>query len=534
MEILNSCDKEVFKISDLEQVKRFLVLGSDDGTYYISERDLTWMNISSIENILLSDKRIELLELIKSYAGKCKKQEPLIYLLARCCSYEPQKKEYLSFRKEAYELVNIVCTIPTTLFLFLKYTKNLYKKYSDSNGWNNIHKRAICNWYNSKDSLKLIYQMTKYKDRHDYTHRDVFRLSHIVTEDSDKQYIYKYFVKGFDVISELIENKYFVKVKDYNILSIVDKTEIEEFILDYEKIKSSTDIYLIIELIKKHNFAREHLNTEVLNNKDIWKALLPKMPNIALLRNLNKLSICELVDDYDSCNMVINKIKDIKNVHPMHLLIALKMYSSGEGLKGSNKWNPNQKIINALNDKFYDLFKEIKPSNKIVCIALDVSGSMLYTKVFGTECMNVAEIGCALSMIMKSTNPNTEIMGFSKEFVSLAIDPKKRLDDNLKAISNLEFSATDISVPFRWATDKYKKFDAFIVITDNETNSNKIKPVDALRRYRSTMNVPECKLIVVAMAANKISIADPNDRNMLDIAGFDASVPEIINDFISF
>jgi len=46
------------------------------------------------------------------------------------------------------------------------------------------------------------------------------------------------------------------------------------------------------------------------------------------------------------------------------------------------------------------------------------------------------------------------------------------------------------------------------------------------------MKIPHCKLIVVAMTSNNVSIADPNDKNMLDIAGFDASVPDIINDFI--
>lgn len=517
MEIINNCDKEVFQISALDQVKRFLSLGSENGTYYVSNKELTLLNIVSIEKVLSDCERIKLINLIESYIGRCKKQEPLVYLLARCCTYEVNNIDFIEFRRSAYNLLDKVCTIPTTLFLFLKYTKVLYNTHRKSNGWNNLHKKAICNWYNNKEDLNLLYQMTKYKDRHDYSHRDVMRLSHIVANSVDKHHIYRYFVKGFD-----------------SVCGIMNETEsnIIGFIRDYEMVKSSTDEDLVITLIKKRNFAREHISTQMLNNEFVWGALITKMPAIALLRNLNKLSICGFLDSMENEQIVIEKIQSIKNVHPMHLMIALKMYSSGEGLKGKNTWTPNQGVIDALNDKFYNLFNDVIPSNKRICIAMDVSGSMHCTKSQGTDCMNVAEISCALSMIMKKCDPTTEIMGFSSSFVNLAISPSRRLDDNLKTIINLPFSATDISLPFTWAIENNKEFDAFIVLTDNETNCNKIKPVDALRKYRSSMKIPNCKLIVVAMASNYISIADPNDRNMLDISGFDGSVPDLINDFI--
>ena len=40
------------------------------------------------------------------------------------------------------------------------------------------------------------------------------------------------------------------------------------------------------------------------------------------------------------------------------------------------------------------------------------------------------------------------------------------------------------------------------------------------------------KLVVVAMAANQYSIADPNDAYQMDVAGFDASVPAVVSNFI--
>jgi hypothetical protein len=34
------------------------------------------------------------------------------------------------------------------------------------------------------------------------------------------------------------------------------------------------------------------------------------------------------------------------------------------------------------------------------------------------------------------------------------------------------------------------------------------------------------------MASNGCTLADPNDRGMLDVVGFDTSVPAVISDFV--
>jgi 60 kDa SS-A/Ro ribonucleoprotein len=74
--------------------------------------------------------------------------------------------------------------------------------------------------------------------------------------------------------------------------------------------------------------------------------------------------------------------------------------------------------------------------------------------------------------------------------------------------------------------------DAFIIYTDNETWAGNIHPAQALKKYRNKWN-NNAKLIVVGMTSNGFSIADPNDRDMLDVVGFDTSVPQLMSDFIS-
>jgi 60 kDa SS-A/Ro ribonucleoprotein len=81
------------------------------------------------------------------------------------------------------------------------------------------------------------------------------------------------------------------------------------------------------------------------------------------------------------------------------------------------------------------------------------------------------------------------------------------------------------------ALERKLKFDAFVVLTDNETWAGNIKPFQALRKYRDAMGI-DARLIVVGMTATPFSIADPSDRGMLDVVGFDASAPAFMSDFI--
>lgn len=524
MEILNSCNKEVFQISDIERIKRFLVLGSEGGTYYINETDLTKQNLSCIQRVLLTDEKEILLEIIKEYSinNKCKKQEPLIYLLACCVIYKQRDINLQDFRRKAYSLVNDICKIPTTLFMFIHYCKYLSNQYNGSSGWNNLHKDAISNWYN-KEIMLLAYQVTKYRERHSYTHRDILRLCHIIPQSENYQLLYKYIIKCLGK-----GEKFEIVFKDY---TSSDTIELYNYLKSYEELKQIEDINIIVNLINTYKFSREHIPTKLLNNPDIWNALLPNMPNIALLRNLNKITSLGLVNNKDKCDYIVNRILKMKGIHPIQMLISMRTYNNGFSDKGKLTWNPNKDIVNALNNAFYNLFQEIQSVNKRICICLDISGSMSFP--ISNSTISASEVTCAMSMILKKASNNCEIMGFSNEFIYLDIHPDKSLDDNLKNIQGLTFGNTDISLPFVWAMDNNLEFDAFIVMTDNETNCNKINPMTALNNYREKMNIPNCKLVVLATSATEFTIADPNDKYTLDISGFDASVAEIIQDFIN-
>lgn len=525
-ETLSSGGKAVYKVNDIERLKRFMFLGSENGTLHITKDTLTKQNVDCLERLLKEKKYTEISNVISEYQDKVYKKDYILFVLARCCSIKTavinkvldQNDE--SFKIRCFELVFELCKIPTNLFMFIELYETVNKALYNTTGWNTKLKRMITQWYNTKSLKDLMYHITKYQNRNNWTHRDVLRLSHVKTSDTDTNIVYKYIAKG----KESIFNDWGLDFVKFS------------YLIDFESLKTETDKETVLKLIKEHSFVREHIPTTWLNDVDIWYTLLQKMPMTAMLRNLNKMTAISVFNQKeDAINIVLNKLSENSiiqsKVHPLQILISLKMYSSGKGEKGSLTWTPVQKIIGALDKAFYYSFKNVESTGKRILLALDVSGSMGWTNVCGINCLTACEVATAMSMVIDSQETNVTIMGFSGVFKELNISSSRRLDDNLKSANDNNFGSTDCSLPFTWAENQSRQFDTIIVFTDNDTNSNKIKPSVALQNYRNKMKL-DTKLIVVGLASNEFSIADPNDKNMLDVCGFDSSTPLVINEFI--
>ena len=104
------------------------------------------------------------------------------------------------------------------------------------------------------------------------------------------------------------------------------------------------------------------------------------------------------------------------------------------------------------------------------------------------------------------------------------------LNDVMSKTSYMNFGSTDCSLPMEWAISHKIPVDVFVVYTDSETYAGRRHPVQALNDYRQKMGRP-AKLIVVGMASNGFTIADPDDVSMLDVVGFDTATPQVISNF---
>jgi 60 kDa SS-A/Ro ribonucleoprotein len=309
-----------------------------------------------------------------------------------------------------------------------------------------------------------------------------------------------------------------------------------EIIAAFEQVKRASNKAEIVRLIAEHDLPRETVPTRWLNEPEVWEALLERMPMTAMLRNLGKMSAVGLVNPFsDATKLVLNRLRDHSllqraRIHPLAVLIAQRIYARGRGEKGDLTWKAIPQVIDALDVAFYATFKNIEPCGKPVLLALDVSSSMDGSRIAGS-CLTAREASAAMALVTAATEPEFHIMGFSDRFMPLNISPRMRLDSVVKAISSLPFMGTDCALPMVWARENKLEVSAFVTYTDSETWAGNIHPAQALRQYREQF-VPDAKAVVVGMTSNGFTLADPNDRGMLDVVGFDTSVPAVIADFI--
>jgi 60 kDa SS-A/Ro ribonucleoprotein len=292
---------------------------------------------------------------------------------------------------------------------------------------------------------------------------------------------------------------------------------------------------------------REMVPTGLLNEPVVWEALLERMPLGALVRNLATLTRVGLVaPGSEAARAVSERLADAgalrrARVHPVQVLSAMRTYAAGRGFRGKHSWEPVAQVVDALDAAFYLAFGAVEPSGRRMMLALDVSGSML-APVQGLEQLSCREASAAMALVTAATEPRhlftaftagshpSMHVGFPTGLTTLAISPRQRLDDVLAATARLPFGGTDCALPMLEARKRGWAVDVFVIYTDSETWAGDVHPVQALRQYREATGIL-AKLVVVAMASNGFTIADPADAGMLDVVGFDAATPALIGDF---
>lgn len=516
-QVRNNAGGYVYSVDDFAKLDRFLILGSEGGTYYASERKLTVENAANIVKLLSSEnegKKAIDHAVIVSQSGRAPKNDPAIFVLALGLASSNSE-----VRKYAAAALPKICRTGTFLF-------NLVDEVNSLRGWGRGIRNAIAGWYNSMPADKLAFQVCKYASRtkegsQTWSHKDVLRKAHVKATSPSHNDVLNYVINGWD------DDKF----------KAAKKLAVKNYIFAHESAKRATNSKEIVDLINKFDLARESIPTNYLNDKSVWEAMLPRMPLNAMIRNLGTMtSNGSVAPMSEGASYVINKLGDVdalKNdrIHPINVLSALRVYSNGCGIRGSKTWTPVQSVVDALDSAFYLSFDAIEPTGKRIMVAVDCSGSM--DSLISGQHLSARDVAAAISLAITKTEKNSLVTGFSTELQELAISSKMRLDDVINKMRRFNWGGTDCAQPMLYAMRKNLKVDAFIIITDNESWAGGIKPSEALVQYRKSSGISDAKLIVLATTSSSFTIADPKDKNMLDIAGLDSAVPTIINNFIS-
>ncbi|WHU45135.1 TROVE domain-containing protein [Gordonia sp. L191] len=506
-QVQNNAGGYTFQVTPVQRLRRFLILGTDGGTYYTLALELTRENAEVVLDFARTDTAALVREIVAiSQAGRAPKNNQALFALAAAASLGDDDG-----RRIALAALSDVARTGTHLFQFATYVEQF-------RGWGRGLRRAVGQWYLGKSVDSLAYQAVKYRQREGWSHRDLLRLAHPVTDEAARIGLFDYITHGrTDNVPRIVEG--------------------------YEKVQAKP--HKAAKLVAKYGLSWEMLPDESLADPKVWEALLDNgIPATALMRQLPRLTRIGLLPAMGGrTSMVADLLADPDRlrkgrVHPLNVLVAQRTYGSGYSARGDSSWSPTRKIVDALDAAFYAAFGAVEPSGKAHLLGLDVSGSM-GASIAGMP-ITCREASAALALVTAATEPEHMMVGFTSAtgrsgwgnsaLAHLPISPRQRLDDVLKMTDGLPFGGTDCSLPIRWALETKTKVDVFSIYTDSETWAGPIHPHQALVQYRRQVN-PDAKLVVVGMTSTGFSIADPSDAGMLDVVGFDSATPQLLSGF---
>lgn len=505
-QVKNNAGGYVFKTDDVKRLERFLMIGTDGGTYYVGERDLTKQNVDFIREMIKRDAETVLhIAVDVSVQGRAYKNEPAIFVLALLLAEGPE-----SIKAQVVEAVPSVARIATHVYQLAAFIEGL-------GGWGRAKRRAIAKWFEDKSAEQLAYQAVKYRQRNGWTLRDLMRLSHPTGVDQN--------VGNFILKGEWSEG-------------------IADVVTGFKNMQDVATVREVIGVLTAYpNLPWETIPTQFLKDAEVWKTLFynGQLKGQALVRQITRLSRIGAFNDMIFTAAVANKLADSDMIektrlHPIQYLLASVTHREGQMDRDRSGWssvrNKNWEtvpvIADALDAGFYQAFKSVVPAGKRTMLALDISGSMSQAAL-GID-LSCAQVTAAMSMVVAKTEPYYMIRGFSTSLIDLGITPNMDFGTVMRRVSNRNFGGTDCAAAINWAEKNKVEIDTFSVWTDNETWAGPRQVSTALESYRRKMGI-DSKLAVFGVAANDFSIADPSDRNQMDFCGFDSATPKVFADF---
>jgi len=536
-QVRNSNSGYSWQVDDWTRLDRFLILGAESGTYYIGERELVKQNHDALIRCIKADGVRVVNRIVEiSEAGRAPKNDPAIFALALVVTHgDTQAKTH------AFANLSKVCRIGTHLFHFAEYVNSM-------RGWGRGLRNAVGHWYVDRGADDLALQAVKYQQRDGWSHADLLRLAHPKAPSIQHDAIFRWMLAGVDSLGER-EVKRKVRGED-RVAKYAAVGELPKLVQAFEQAKRASIAGEIVKLIDEFDLPREAVPTQWLNEVVVWEALLERMPMTAMIRNLGKMTSLGLLAPFSNAKrLIVRKLRDEtalkrSRIHPLAVLVAQKIYAQGHGDKGALKWSPVSAVVDALDEAFYATFQNVEPCGKPVLLALDVSGSMAGSMIAGS-CISAREASAAMALITAATEPEHEIIAFSaasgghggkwgggeSSITRVNLSPRMRLADVIKRVEAIPMGGTDCALPMLWAARNKLDVAGFITYTDSETWAGNIHPAQALRQYRSEF-VGDAKAVVVGMTSNGFTLADPNDRGMMDVVGFDTLAPAVIADFV--
>ncbi|NET01041.1 MAG: TROVE domain-containing protein [Sphaerospermopsis sp. SIO1G1] len=491
----------MFDAGNWKMLRRCLLIGTAKSTYYAGKQELTEEFVEVVKKAVAENPGKVAAEILYASDGRAiNNSAPILALVLLSMGENPEAKTAFM------EIFPQVVRTGSHFYEWLNYTKSL-------RGFGKVIREAGKTWLSRENVKDLAYQLLKYQQRQGFTNRDALRLFHVKPPTENHDQLFAWVVNGWNELPTEIPSEALAQIWWYEWLK-----------------RNPNQTHTAIS---QGRLTHEMAAPVGKMDKQAWNLLFQEMPIGAMLRNLGSLTEIGVLRADEKANLervkaVLNNQKHLRKgrIHPIDVLKALKTYKSGGRLGRSKKtWQPVSRIVDILEKAVELSFEVVEPTDKVFMHAVDISGSMgSLVADMGLSC---CEIATTMALATAKAETNYAIRGFSTEFIDLKITAKDSFSSAVRKASNRNFGGTDASVAYDWMIQNKFKADVVCFWTDSESWAGRKHPSQALKEYREKVS-PHVKAVYITLAPYRITLVDPEDPRSWDLAGFDPSIPRVI------
>ena len=509
------------------KLEDFLILGTTNGTFYVGEQAHTLTTVQVVTDAIAQDGQRAVALAVEVSSGRpprAPKNHPALFLLAAAIGNGD-----LETRRAARVALPKIARTTFHQAIFFGYWKNLHGKPAKSGTAPKIGRLtrgALGDLLTSQPPDRVAFQVCKAAARktpqgEPFSLRDVLRIAHPKAESDERRALFGWIAGN---------------VPDEQARAVLPSVDA------FLTAKAVTSAAEAVRVVSERGVPWEFLPDSVLTEPSVWAALIDTIGMTALLRNLARMTRNGTLKPMgDATRRAAARLTDrdalaAGRIHPLDVYLALRVYASGQSQPNpkaqAQTWTPVPAILDALEEAYDGSFGHVEPTGKRWLIAVDSSGSMSFNGVMasGSRLGSVYHVGCAMATMMaRIERGNVHVIDVDTSVHASQITPRT----NLREIERWRPSGggTNLSLPFSHAREQHLELDGVLILTDNETWAGRTHPSQELAAYRAEVSAG-ARCVVASMTPAGHSIADPRDEGVLNIAGFDASLPRIATEFV--
>ncbi|KAK7094499.1 RNA-binding protein RO60-like [Littorina saxatilis] len=522
-------------LDTLRKLRRFLCLGNESALYQAgsSEQRIGTVSpdhASTVHEMLAAERGEEVVGEVSKFLSTNSaetRRGPALYALAVCARHADQSHKT---KQAAMRVFATSCVSTADLFTFIFYCQSLTDK---KKGWGRALKTGVQRWFDSRDCMTLAKLVTQQKTSCGWSYMDLLRVTHILPKTEGAKMIAKYVMKGLKAAQEEFGGE----------KTGSDMQDSLSYLAVLEQVKGVTEEVAAAALVEQHKLHLSQVPSHLHHLPQVLAALARQMTLTETLQHIGRLACHQVLEPtFPAASDIAERIGDHKTVQeekvsPIAVLIAMRVYETGSAAK---KWTRNNSVVEALNTAFAAALKHnVKATNKRYLLAVNINQQFVSCWTHGVKVLSPVIGAAGLAQVLAHTEQNPTLAFFDTDVTPITLTDTMQMPEIGEAIvkhaSGGENSKCicDLSAPVTWAEKQKKAYDVIIIMTDFRHPKSFSDLPAAFKQYRRALALPHAKLVVCGLTSSYVQLADSQDSGMLDIAGFDASIPTLIHSFVT-